>query len=266
MSDAYIETTILTNVLLKVGSKKQSSAQAALHRYEKTMLPVYSIKEWKAGPLEKFAWVHDKLVLTKSLRDTVGAINGISPYKPYKKSTSLEAWEAAGRLEATMPPSLAHVDSDRDLADRYRLALASLIVRSWRKRRSLATETIQDLECYTEAEPHLDESGLFEVEPTKCEPARECCLQRDLIARPDLLEALRDAIPVTSVRKEDIERRQVLRELIKNPKRPMTEGMCRRLGDAVFAFFCPETAIVLTTNIKDHLPLARAAGKSAETP
>jgi hypothetical protein len=38
------------------------------------------------------------------------------------------------------------------------------------------------------------------------------------------------------------------------------------LGDAIFAFFCPKTAVVLTTNIGDHKRLAEALGKKAEKP
>ena len=34
----------------------------------------------------------------------------------------------------------------------------------------------------------------------------------------------------------------------------------------MFAFFCPIDAVVLTTNIKDHKPLAEALGKKAQTP
>jgi hypothetical protein len=67
MNEAYVETTILANILLKPGSQKQAKSQAGLERYEKTLLPVYSIKELKAGPLEHYAYFHDKLVTTKSL-------------------------------------------------------------------------------------------------------------------------------------------------------------------------------------------------------
>ena len=41
---------------------------------------------------------------------------------------------------------------------------------------------------------------------------------------------------------------------------------CRNLGDAVFAFFAPNTSAILTTNIRDHRPLAAAVGKTAISP
>jgi hypothetical protein len=81
-----------------------------------------------------------------------------------------------------------------------------------------------------------------------------------------MLIALRDAIPENSSRREDRERRKVLKQLINTPKLPLDRESCRALGDAIFAFFCPEDAVVLTTNLRDHEPLAQAVGKRAEGP
>ena len=46
----------------------------------------------------------------------------------------------------------------------------------------------------------------------------------------------------------------------------LTEEQCRFVGDAVFAFFCPDDAAILTTNVKDHKPLAEAIGKDVDWP
>jgi len=268
MNKAFVETTILTNVLLKPGTKKESAAAAALSRYEETLLPVYAIKEWKNGPLDNYAYVHDKFVQTKSLADTLDAINSINPYfAPYKKSTSWEAFAAAARLSGNMSQGeLPGLDEDRELADRYRLALSSLIIRSWRKRRKVATKTVDDLDCYTEAQPKIDRDGFFDLKPQKCDNSRECCLAERLKAGKNTLRAMRDAIPESSSRQEDRNRRHVLKQLINSPKLPLNEEQCRWLGDAIFAFFCPDDAVVLTTNLKDHKPLASAIGKDAEAP
>src|SRR5580704_3938989 len=102
------------------------------------------------GPLDHYSYVHDKLVQTKSLADTMAAINSISPYyAPYKKNTSSQALEAATRLGTQVSSGRSYTSLDLELADRFRLALASLIIRSWQKRRTVTTKTIQDLECYT---------------------------------------------------------------------------------------------------------------------
>ncbi len=266
MSKAYVETTILTNVLLKPGSEKESSAKRALARYDSTILPVYSIKEWKAGPLQHFAYFHNKLVATQSLSNTIAALNSLA-YSPYKKSTSFEALEAVTRLDTGPAPASATREvRDRETADRYRLAVASLILRSWRKRRKVTSQTVQDLVCYTEAEPRIGKDGLFDLRPQKCDSTRECSLSTLLKARRDVLIALRNAIPAMSSRREDRERRKVLKQLVNTPKLPLGRESCRALGDAIFAFFCPEDAVVLTTNLRDHEPLARAVGKRAEGP
>jgi hypothetical protein len=82
----------------------------------------------------------------------------------------------------------------------------------------------------------------------------------------DLLIALRNAIPESSSRTEDRNRRSVLSQLIRQPQKHLTEEECRWLGDAMFAFFCPRDAAILTTNVRDHAPLAEAIGKLAEKP
>ncbi len=155
------------------------------------------------------------------------------------------------------------------MADRYRLALATLIILSWRKRRKVTSKTIQDLDCATEAEPTIGKDGFFDLMPMKCAGDRPCCLWHELKldANRDLLRALRDSIPENSTNYEHKNRRKVLKQLINTPKIPLGgRDQCCWLGDAVFAFFCPQDAEILTTNIRDHRPLARAIGKRAVKP
>jgi hypothetical protein len=190
MSKAYVETTVLTDVLLKPGTAKQSLARSALSRYEETLLPVYSIKEWKKGPLDHYAWLHDKFVQTKSLAATVQAINSIHPYfNPRRRSTAMEAFAAATRLDIEEPDGRSqNVSRDEENADRYRLVLAKLILSSWRRRRKIAHKTIQELDCYTEAAPKIERrTGFFDLSPKLCNTDEPCCLEEQLKARPDLL-------------------------------------------------------------------------------
>ncbi|MCP4201222.1 MAG: hypothetical protein GY769_04735 [bacterium] len=46
----------------------------------------------------------------------------------------------------------------------------------------------------------------------------------------------------------------------------MPEKVCRALGDAIFALYCPEGAEILTTNVKDHRPLAEAVNRRVVSP
>jgi hypothetical protein len=265
MSDAYVETTVLTDLLLKPTTKKQDRAKAALARYDRTFLPVYAIKEWKAGPMLHYAWVHDKLRTTRSLAATWRAVAELPNY--YRKPTATDAVAAAAVVSKRRQPKFEGLgDNDQAMADSYRLALASLIIRKWRECRRVTTQVIQDLECYVEAKPAIRKDGLLDLNPTLCEPDQECSLAPQLKAKPKLLEALRAAIPENSGKKENQNRRKALRQLIKHPNIVLDRETCRHLGDAVFAFFCPANAVILTTNLKDHAPLARALGKKAESP
>jgi hypothetical protein len=268
---AYVDTTVLADALLKPSSPKQARALAALARYEETLLPVYSIKELKAGALGHYAWLHDKFVQTRSLADTVQAISSINPYyQPGRKSTALEALAAATQLLVGGSESAGdYASRDSEDADRYRLALAKLIVLSWKKRRKLAHKTIQELDCYIEAAPRRDKtSGFFDLSPQYCSGEKRCSREKELKApqAKDLLVALRNAIPESSSRAEDRNRRSVLSQLIRQPQKHINEEECRWLGDAMFAFFCPRDAVILTTNTRDHVPLAEAISKRAEKP
>jgi len=266
MTNAYVETTVLTDVLLKPRTPKQQRAEAALARYAKTLLPVYSIKEWKAGPLRNFAYLHDKLSITGSLRDTLQAVSVLARGS-HKQATSIEAMTAAATVSSAQGEARSAMRAgDREMADRYRLALASLIIRSWHRRRKVTSEVVDELPCYAEVEPFVGKDGLFELKPWDCERDQECCLGPRLKAEPKLLIALRDSIPENSGRREDQRRRAALKRLIKHPKEIVDRETCRDLGDAIFAFFCPKGAVVLTTNLRDHRPLAESVGKVAEKP
>jgi len=65
-----------------------------------------------------------------------------------------------------------------------------------------------------------------------------------------------------SDRNEDVRRRAALHALKNTPRRQFDNKMCRKLGDAYFALNCPGDATILTSNAKDHAPLAGALGKT----
>ena len=73
-------------------------------------------------------------------------------------------------------------------------------------------------------------------------------------------------LKLRSGRPEDARRREALKKLAVHPNSRFERKDCRALGDAYFAFFAPTNADILTTNIKDHLPLASALGKKAVSP
>jgi len=81
-----------------------------------------------------------------------------------------------------------------------------------------------------------------------------------------MLELLKNAVEAQTQKPENQRRYQALPGIIRNPRKPITEKVCRDLGDAIFAFFAPVDSVILTTNPGDHAPLAGALGKTVETP
>jgi hypothetical protein len=103
------------------------------------------------------------------------------------------------------------------------------------------------------------------MSPTYC-GVDDCCLRQQFVRAPKTVEALLNACDKLPTKLETQKRRKALRQLYRTPGRVLDEEQCIALGDAVFAFQCPKDAVILTTNIKDHGPLAAAVGVSAVKP
>lgn len=270
MSKAFLDTTILTNALLKPSGNQ--ATKSLLKKYNETQLPVYTIKEFKAGPLRNFAWFHNKLVLLGSFRKAMVVLHGVSrsPMR-YRTSTAIEALiEAIYATENTTAGHLVQkygsAASDEFMTtDRFRLAIKGLIHKAWKKRRKLTTHVVQELSCYEEVDPK-DSRGLIDLKPYRCNPIRECCLASDLRSNPLNLKAMHNAVNNQPTNRERQKRSQILNDMIRKPKYLLTEKSCRYLGDAIIVFFAPNDSIILTTNLSDHEALANALGKTVEAP
>ena len=272
MSKAFLDTTILADVLLKK-SDAAVRAKAAINRYDETQLPVYAIKEFKAGPLAYYAYAHNKLVVTGSLAKVFEALNAISRTRQRNRTaTALEALATASAISRTRTfKKLASkygeaATPDIALCDEYRLILKRKILDAWRRRDKVASSVVLPLSCYRQEKPE-EKRGTISCHPAKCDSDLACCLQAELVGDADKLKALRDAtLNCDPQRDEHTKRAKVLRNLYRKPKERFTEDDCRRLGDAYFAFFAPSDCEILTTNLKDHEPLASAVGINAVRP
>lgn len=269
MSKAFVDTTILTDVLLKPGEKRDV-AQKALQQFEVTELPVYAIKEFKAGPLQHYAYLHNKLDQTGSFRRTIEAIQKINFYQRRKASTALEALSAAmDSFGHRTSPELEErygdkASYDRVSCDLHRDALKVLIFKAWKRRRSVTSRVVIPLTCYSEVEPEM-KRGKIQLTHKSCEVDPECCLADTLRSQPDALKKLLSATENLQT-KENQRRAKALKEIIRKSRFVVTDRVCRDLGDAIFALFAPDDAVILTTNIRDHKPLSEALNKKAATP
>lgn len=258
----------MTDILLEGPLDAGRRARAALGRFSSSQLPQYAIKEFKQGPLARFAWLHNKLLLTGSFKETLKAIQKLVPFRPYQTSTALEALQVAARTGATDIQGLeerygASAKPDRCLCDQYRLALKARIKIAWKRRRRVTSEVTVPLACYEERDP-VEENGLIVLEPKRRRPHPECAMGPSLRAEPRKLRALKAAVDWQPKNRENDRRAKALGDLIQGKR--MSEEGCRCLGDAVFAFFAPADSVIMTTNRKDLEPLAKALGKAIDTP
>ena len=269
-SRAFVETTVLTDLLLKQGELKERAAKA-LKRFDETLLPVYAIKEFKAGPLKKFAWLHNKLVLLNSFAAAINALQRISrtPQR-YLTSTALEALHTSAfsvkptKLSDLVEKYGSEATQDSFLRDEYRLALKTAVLKAWNRRRKGFSAIVQPLSCYVEVAPQ-EQRGLLTLEPVLCRPENGCSLGSELTKSVAVLEALKRATDAID-NAEHKRRSKALHEIARKPKTGVSEKQCRALGDAVFAFFAPADSVILTTNLRDLQPLAEALNKTAERP
>jgi hypothetical protein len=272
-SSAFVDTTVLANHLLKDGAIAKASRDA-LRSFPETLLPVYALKELRAGPLSYFVWIHNRLA-SGTLAAAIGAIARVSGRAPGRAATGAEALEIAARsAEASVPTNKAlaaqhglSADPHESIKAEWVLHLRRIILRAWKRRRQQTTKVVAPLACFTEHDPRLTADGLIDFYPIDgCGSSPTCTVAMLMARERQLVRLLRDAIPVSSTRDQDVKRRKALKHLIKRGESSFTGVQCRQLGDAVIAFLAPKGSVILTTNVSDLAPLATALSKSAQAP
>ena len=263
VSKAFLDTTVLTDILLKSGELGLWSREA-IKEYDEILLPVYAMKEFSSGPLSYWIWLYNKFALTKSLSKTILAISSMVPMKPRTAQTALEALSLCNN---SIPISGM---TEEENAEFYRQVLLGKIMRAWKKRRNVVpgTNVVDDLPCFTEGDPLLkQEDKTLNNAACKCHLRRgkDCCAAAIIKKHPDDIAALIKAIEGKS-RREDVSRRAVLHKMLNTPKLSLNARECRNIGDAYFAIQAPRDSVILTTNGKDHKELADALGKQVLCP
>jgi hypothetical protein len=260
--ECFVDTTILVEALLKPLARRRK-ARSAIREFTASKLPVYAIKEFKGGALENYVWVHNKLAETRSLIKTYFSIaNNIR--RPNRVTTSLEALGTGSSavIGSTLAASQTSAETDKQQAEIIMLELRRLIRKAWGDRRSITTEVVQELECFSEDAPYYDdETGMIFIPNASCPLRQDCAYAPALRFRKEDLASLLKVIEGFS-RPEDNKRRSALHTLKNTPNRAFENQECRGLGDAYFALHCPQGATILTSNVKDHRPLAEALGRS----
>jgi hypothetical protein len=202
MERAFVDTSVLTDALLKPGETRRR-ANAALARFSTTLLPVYAIKEFQAGPLANFCWIHNVLVNEQSLSRAMARVQAVSrtPQR-YLTSTAIEAMAIAtstalGTMDAETAQKKYGPETSFDAiaAAELRLNLRALILRAWRKRRRLTTAVVDPLSCYNEIGP-TQERGLLVVQRSPCTLEPICAIAQKLREKPEDIQALMAAVKI----------------------------------------------------------------------
>ena len=267
---AFVDTTILADVLLKKNDEKGKLGQKALDSFDETLLPVYAIKEFKAGVLNNLIYFHNILAEHKSMGIAMDRVYKLF-YTPNLRNTCLEYIKNWYKSHKSTFGALANQygdDADLDvyLAERMKVDLRKAIMKAWRSRRVVTSSVVCELPCYPEENPRVDNHGLFKRNGSKCREEPGCFIA---IAMQDNLRSTRRLKEVSNQmlqKGENKKRSSSLSFILNHLNAPCNDKTCRNLGDAVFAFQAPDDAVILTTNDRDHKPLAEALGKKTITP
>jgi len=134
---------------LKSGVVKKT-ANSAVKVFSETLLPAYAIKEFKAGPLNNFVWMHNKLAMSGSFTQGLSALRAMSATpRRHTTSTAIQALEEASSvtLSKSIDEKLSEKYSQRAswdncLADEFRLEIKKRILLAWKKRRKVTTVVV----------------------------------------------------------------------------------------------------------------------------
>lgn len=257
----FVDTTVLVEALIKQKEQRRR-AKAAIRSYQRSVLPIYAIKEFKAGALKGYRWAHNRLVDLGSFIETVNFINRQFPTNVKSSAQEALAMGMAVFKGSELATASTIVETQRMMADSARLHIRRRIFEGWRERRKITTEIMDELTCYAEVPPaYNEETGYIDDDRTECDLSDECCLAETLRSRRSPLRKLISAIKLSN-RPEDLRRKKALYLLLERGKNSnFGNEACRNLGDAYFVLRCPTGCAILTTNFSDHVRLGSALKK-----
>jgi hypothetical protein len=263
MTDAYVETTVITDLLLKKdGSEK--AALTAIGGYTQ-----FAWKEFKRGPLGHFIWFYNKLFTANDYGQALSALQRMSRTpRRYQISIAIQAVHTgfSSHFSEIELPELQRIYGDKAtirsiVTDAMKLELKRVIMQSWGKRHSLFGGWIQTLDCYPDVDLSV-EKGTIDPAPRDCPRDADCCLRARIAANKGKLADVWRSLSQSpeNPKQEWSRRKKVLRDIDKRPSDPISAKDCQSIGDAYFVLFCPSNATIVTTNVDDIRPMAEAIG------
>ena len=277
MTTAFLDTTIVVDRVLKSSSAAGAAARAKMATFDDCQIPWYAIKEFEAGAFCGFIYGHNllhKFPLTEALAHCTQLL---------QRNKARTAAQAINAATASMDGSFsavrgaaggAPVTVMEAMRRNVRVHLKRNIIKAWKSVRALPATYVDPLRCLRDATPPKEQprTGLIEFATKRCQEDVQCGAA-ELVARSKggkaVLRIVRDAIDrqnKAAPKAEHANRLVVIRGLISQPGKTLPDSACRQLGDAVIAICSPASAVILTTNVNDFVPLAEALGKRVESP
>jgi hypothetical protein len=264
MSAAFLDSSVLADATLKdTGTRKRT--KTFLQSFSEKAAPQYALKELSAGPIGAYIWLHNVLAEEQSYDKALGRLHRRSR-TPARNQTSsaIEALRAAEQsLMARMRRGL-YPTSEADRAEHLRLALKRLIQAGWLGGMSIPDRILFPLRCHTLRPPVERTDGLIEQFAHRCVGPHVCDQATHLKKESDSLDRVCSFLESKEKSPED-ERRLEALTMVRSGQ-PINDSQCRSLGDAVFAILSPPGHVIVTTNVKDHQPLAAILGKKVVRP
>ena len=262
MAEAFIDTTIVCNVLLPTTSGQDTAAKAAVGSYAVAAVPMYALREYRAGPLGYWILAYNVLVMHDDIKSAQDELASKSAFKPRQQSATLRAI-VEGLIEVGLVGATTPVDLKREL-ENYLLRVISA---AWDLRRGVGTDVVQHLGCFTDAEFDIVDE---QIEIAECRREAPCGAALELKKRSDdvqtILDVLRPPKKGHSEKTETTSRRAALKDVLDKPPSKFDKRRCRAIGDAYFCIMAPSGFDILTTNSSDFAPMATALGKTIVTP
>jgi hypothetical protein len=255
----FLDTTMLADATLGVREVRNKTL-AALSKCPRRAFPQYAAKEFKAGPLAGYVLFNNILAQERSLEGTLARLHALSgtPRRNLIR-TAIQAYRRAVQEASAAPGRQATQD---EWAEDYRAHTKRVIFSAWRSALALG-EMTDALECHRLSAPREDGPRLIELDDRTCHRTG-CALAKRFHNRKQEIAVLVRVIDGEPAKEENINRRAALEKLLADQN--LTDSECRHLGDAVFALLAPQNFAILTTNLRDHRPLAQALGKEAISP
>jgi predicted nucleic acid-binding protein len=257
MSKAFVDTTILVDALIGP-PRRQAAAKLKLKFFTETQVPVYAFKEMRAGPLSHLVYTYNLLASRATFEEVTTQLSVLGQFQSRRFSVGMTS------LVNGLIAAGCSTQSEEDKKRSVQAWLLREIQKAWMRRRKLTTKVVSPLACFSEGDYQLQPDGRLRSPAGLCSAGLPCSAALHLKGREKqvslLVEALRPK-KGEAVKKESSNRRHALKEVAKRRAGEMPKKYCRALGDAYICIMAPQDAQLLTTNLSDFEPLAKALGK-----